>query len=115
MSQEQTQKGPANALTIAELRAVLTGGSVEPAAAPEQQKHKRRKMSVAGRKAIAEAQRKRWAASKKAAEGSASEAPSKPKRKLSAAGRKAIIGRHGKSGGQPNGPKLRRRRRISQR
>jgi hypothetical protein len=48
-------------------------------------------MSAAGRKAIAEAQRKRWAASKKAAEGPAPEVASKPKRKLSAAGRKAII------------------------
>ena len=75
---------------IAELRALLTGGSAESTAAPESPKHRRRKMSAAGRKAIAEAQRKRWAA-KKAADGSAPEAPSKPKRKLSAAGRKAII------------------------
>jgi hypothetical protein len=76
---------------IAELRAVLTGGSTEPAAKPEPPKRKRRKMSAAGRKAIAEAQRKRWAASKKAAQPSAPEVASKPKRKLSAAGRKAII------------------------
>jgi hypothetical protein len=76
---------------IAELRTVLTGGSAGPAAAPEPPKHKRRKMSAAGRKAIAEAQRKRWAASKKAAERSAPEAAPKPKRKLSAAGRQAII------------------------
>lgn len=75
---------------IAELRTLLAGGSSEPAA-PAPQKQKRRKMSAAGRKAIAEAQRKRWAASKKAAEGSAPEVASKPKRKLSAAGRKAII------------------------
>jgi hypothetical protein len=76
---------------IAELRAWLTGGPTEPAAAPEPATPKRRKMSAAGRKAIAEAQRKRWAASKKPAEPSAPEAPPKPKRKLSAAGRKAII------------------------
>ena len=76
---------------IAELRAVLTGGSTEPAAMPEPPKRKRRKMSAAGRKAIAEAQRKRWAASKKAAEPSAPEAAPKPKRRLSAAGRRAII------------------------
>src|ERR1035441_6368045 len=51
---------------IAELRAVLPGGPTEPAATPEPPKRKRRKMSAAGRKAIAEAQRKRWAASKRA-------------------------------------------------
>jgi hypothetical protein len=76
---------------IAELRAVLTGGPTEPAARPEPTKRKRRKMSAAGRKAIAEAQRKRWAASKKAAEPSPAEATPKPKRRLSAAGRRAII------------------------
>jgi hypothetical protein len=75
---------------IAELRALLKGGSSEPAAAPATPVHKRRKMSAAGRKAIAEAQRKRWATSKSAAEASAPEAAPKPKRKLSAAGRKAI-------------------------
>jgi hypothetical protein len=74
---------------IAELRSLLTGGSAEtPAAAQEPAKRKRRKMSAAGRKAIAEAQRKRWAESKK--RQAAPEAP-KPKRKLSAAGRRAII------------------------
>jgi hypothetical protein len=75
---------------IAELRSIQTGVPAETAAAPEPPKAKRRKMSAAGRKAIAEAQRKRWAA-KKAAEGAAPKAVSKPKRKLSAAGRKAII------------------------
>jgi hypothetical protein len=75
---------------IAELRAMQTGASVETAAAPEPPKQKRRTMSAAGKKAIAEAQRKRWAA-KKAAEGSAPQAVSKPKRKLSAAGRRAIV------------------------
>jgi hypothetical protein len=75
---------------IAELRAMLSGGPSE-SAAKEPATHKRRKMSAAGRKAIAEAQRKRWAASKKAAALSASAPAPKPKRKLSAAGRKAII------------------------
>jgi hypothetical protein len=75
---------------IAELRSLLTGGASEPTATPEPPKRKRRRISAAGRKAIAEAQRKRWAASKKAAEPSAPEAASKPKRKLSAAGRRAI-------------------------
>ena len=53
---------------IGELQAVLTGGPTEPAATPEPPKRKRRKMSAAGRKAIAEAQRKRWAESKRQAE-----------------------------------------------
>jgi hypothetical protein len=75
---------------IAELRAMQSGASTAPVAAPGLPKQKRRKMSAAGRKAIAEAQRKRWA-DKKAAEGTAPKAVSKPKRKLSAAGRKAII------------------------
>jgi hypothetical protein len=75
---------------IAELRAIQSGVSTETAAAPESPK-RRRKMSAAGRKAIAEAQRKRWEASKKPAEASSVKTASKPKRKLSAAGRKAII------------------------
>jgi hypothetical protein len=69
---------------IADLRAMLDGGSPEPAAAPEAPKGKRRKMSAAARKRIADAQRKRWAESKGTPE------PAKPKRQLSAAGRKAI-------------------------
>jgi hypothetical protein len=76
---------------IAELRSLLTGGPDEIAATPGPAKRKRRKMSAAGRKAIAEAQRKRWADSKKPAEPSAPEAPPKPKRKLSAAGKAAIV------------------------
>jgi cell division septum initiation protein DivIVA len=76
---------------IAELRQMLSGGTAAPNATSEPSKRKRRKMSAAGRKAIAEAQRKRWAASKKAARPSAPKAAPKPKRKLSAAGRKAII------------------------
>ncbi|MGA3236159.1 MAG: hypothetical protein ABSG03_07650 [Bryobacteraceae bacterium] len=78
---------------IAEIRQMLGGGSAEPAATPEPGR-KRRKMSAAGRKRIAEAQRKRWAASRK---GSVAPAKAvkpeaqKPKRKLSAAGRKRII------------------------
>ena len=77
---------------IAELRAWLTGGPTEPAATAEPATPKiRRKMSAAGRKAIAEAQRKRWAASKKTTEPSAQEAAPKKKRKLSRAGRAAIV------------------------
>ena len=78
---------------IAELRALLSGGPAEAAATPEQPKRKRRKISAAGRKAIAEAQRKRWAASKKAAEPSAPATPEapKPKRRISKAGMARII------------------------
>jgi hypothetical protein len=50
-------------------------------------------MSAAGRKAIAEAQRKRWAASKKVAEPPAPAAPgpAKRKRRISKAGMARII------------------------
>jgi hypothetical protein len=78
---------------ITELRQMLSGGPAESAATPEAPKRKRRKMSAAGRKAIAEAQRKRWAAAKKAAEPSApakAESP-KPKRRISKAGMTRII------------------------
>src|ERR1017187_6237408 len=76
---------------IAELRAVLTGTPTEPAAtAPEAPKGKRRKMSAAARKRIGDAQRKRWAESKKTSSPIAPEAP-KPKRRLSAAGKAAIV------------------------
>jgi len=79
-------------IQIAELRAMLPGGSTQTAATSEVPtgKRKRRKMSAAGRKAIAEAQRKRWAASKKAAEPPAP-ATSKPKRKLSKARKAALV------------------------
>ena len=74
---------------IAALRALLFPGSnSEPAVTSAPTKRKRRKMSAAGRKAIAEAQRKRWAATKKTA---GSSVPQKPKRKLSRAGRAAIV------------------------
>jgi hypothetical protein len=79
---------------IAEIRQKLGGGSsAEPAATPGPGR-KRRKMSAAGRKRIAEAQRKRWAASRKGSAAPAKAAKpetQKPKRKLSAAGRKRII------------------------
>jgi hypothetical protein len=47
-------------------------------------------MSAAGRKAIAEAQRKRWAELKKERKPAAANA-AKPKRRLSAARRRAIV------------------------
>jgi hypothetical protein len=75
---------------IAEIRQQLTGGSAGPAATPEAGR-KRRQVSAAGRKRMAEAQRKRWAAKKQsAAPEAAGSAAQKPKRKMSAAGRKRI-------------------------
>ena len=54
---------------IAELKAMLDGRPAETAATPEAApRERRRKMSAAARARIAEAQRKRWAAAKKAAE-----------------------------------------------
>jgi hypothetical protein len=75
---------------IRELRAMLSGGSTETAAATGPTKRRRSKMSAAGRARIAEAQRKRWAASRGQSE-SATPQRSKPKRKLSAAGKAAIV------------------------
>jgi hypothetical protein len=74
---------------IVELRALQNGAHIETPA-PEPPRRKRGRMSAAGRRAIAEAQRKRWA-TKKAAVRSTPEVVAKPKRKLSAAGRKAIV------------------------
>ena len=75
---------------IAELWALLPGGRTEPGATPEGPKGKRRKMSAAARKRIGDAQRKRWAASKRTSPAASSEAR-KRKRKLSAAGKRAIV------------------------
>ena len=73
---------------IAELKALLSGASVEAESALGRTKAKRRTMSADARARIAAAQRKRWAASRKV---SKPEAPAKPKRKLSDAGRAAIV------------------------
>ncbi|MGA3240984.1 MAG: hypothetical protein ABSG03_32345 [Bryobacteraceae bacterium] len=73
---------------IAEIRQQLSGASAESAATPEAGP-KRRKVSAAGRKRMAEAQRKRWAAKKQSAAGPEA-AGQKPKRKMSAAARKRI-------------------------
>ena len=72
---------------IAELRALSNGHAptMESSAPP---KTKKRRMSAAGRRAISEAQRKRWAVRNREA---VVEPPKKAKRKLSAAGRAAII------------------------
>jgi hypothetical protein len=74
---------------IAELRAMLSPNGNGSAPAPQPTVRKKRGMSAAGRKAIAEAQRKRWAAAK--GQSVNAEPTKKPKRKLSAAGRAAIV------------------------
>jgi hypothetical protein len=73
---------------IAELRAMLNGS--QPVPATGAQKGTSRKISGAGRKRIAEAQRKRWAVAKGASEVATHQRP-KRKRRLSAAGRAAIV------------------------
>lgn len=73
---------------IAEVRRML-GSSTNGASAQSEPATRKRTMSAAGRRAIAEAQKRRWAAKKAAAEP-ATEAR-KPKRTLSAAGRRAIV------------------------
>src|ERR1039457_2484953 len=70
---------------IAELRALQNGNA--PAAKPEAPQ-KKRGMSAAGRRAIAEAQRKRWAEAKTEAPKAK---PVKKKRVLSAAGKANIV------------------------
>jgi hypothetical protein len=79
-------------IQIAELRAMLPSAKAEPASEPPT-KRPRRKMSAAGRRAIAEAQRKRWAASKGQTEAKALKTvkPAKKKRVLSAAGKANIV------------------------
>jgi hypothetical protein len=83
---------------IAEIRQKLGGdadSSEEPAAEAPTNGRKRRKMSAAARKRIADAQKKRWAAVRKEsgspATAAKAEAAPKAKRRLSAAGRKRII------------------------
>ena len=66
---------------IAELRSMLPGGSTQTAATPEPTKRKRRKMSAAGRKAISDATKKRWAAFHAAQQAAEQTAPKKAARK----------------------------------
>jgi hypothetical protein len=78
---------------IAELRAMLPGGSTETVA-PLEATPKKRKISAAARRRMAAGQKARWAKIKGASEPSAPVAtpvPAKSKRKLSKAGRAAIV------------------------
>jgi len=77
---------------IGELRAMLSGGRTEGPATLEVPTRKR-KVSAAARRRMAEGQKRRWAAIKAESEKPKSAArpePGKPKRKMSAAGRRAI-------------------------
>ena len=75
---------------IDELRQLLNGGSAEPGAESGSPARKR-KISAAGRRRMAAAQKARWAKIRGEVEPTSSAAPPKPtKRKMSAAGRKAI-------------------------
>src|ERR1039457_348019 len=78
--------------TMAGIRSQLglhSKGASAPAKTPTSEAKPKHRMSAAGRARIAEAQRKRWAATKKATEPAP--ATSKPKRRLSAAGKAAIV------------------------
>ncbi len=74
---------------ISDLRAMLPGGGTGAAGTPEPRK--RRALSAAARKRIADAQRKRWAKAKRGPEPPAAKTSRKPKRRLSEAGRQRII------------------------
>jgi hypothetical protein len=77
---------------IDELRQLLNGGSAEPGAESGTSARKR-KISAAGRRRMAAAQKARWARIRGEADGQPSSAQAvapRTKRKLSAAGRKAI-------------------------
>src|SRR4051794_14088971 len=75
---------------ITEIKRML-GSRSDSAANIGNRRQQRRPMSAAGRQAIADAQRRRWAASKGATEPAKGAEPSKAKRKLSSAGRRAIV------------------------
>ena len=79
---------------IAELRAMLPGGSPETVPSTPEAAPKKRKISAAARRRMALGQKARWAKIKGESEPSAPVAtpePAKPKRKLSKAGRAAIV------------------------
>jgi cell division septum initiation protein DivIVA len=78
---------------IAELRAMLNGGSPQAAAAAEPAPRKRRKFSATARRRMREAQRLRWAKIRGESEGAAYSTTRaiKPKRRISEEGMKRIV------------------------
>jgi len=78
---------------IAELRALLAGGTAETATTPQVPTRKRKKFSAASRRKMAMAQKARWAKIKGESEPSApaKAEPTKPKRRISKAGMARII------------------------
>jgi hypothetical protein len=76
---------------IAELRAVLSGGSPEPAATPEPATRKRKRFSAASRRKMAMAQKARWAKIKGESEPSVPAKAPKAKRHISKEGMARII------------------------
>ena len=75
---------------IAELRAMLSGGTVEPGLTPGASA-KKRKVSAAARRRMAIAQKKRWAAIKAGAESPAAKEALKPRRRISKEGLARIV------------------------
>ena len=75
---------------IAEVRRLL-GGNTDGASAKTEPATRKRTISAVGKRAIAEAQRQRWAAKKAASESIPATPIKKPKRKLSAEGRRNIV------------------------
>jgi hypothetical protein len=75
---------------IAQVRRLLDGNT-DGAFAGTEPATRNRTISEAGKRAIAEAQKRRWAAKKAASAEPAEIAPKKPKRKLSAEGRRNIV------------------------
>jgi hypothetical protein len=77
---------------LAELRAMLSGGPAKPAATPAPAKRKRKKMSAAGRKAISEATKRRWATfhAARQLENSEQAAPEKANAKKTASKKSAV-------------------------
>jgi hypothetical protein len=78
---------------LAELRAMLSSGPIEPATTPEAAPRKRRRISAAARRKMAMAQRNRWAKIRGESELSAPATPKplKAKRRISEEGMKRII------------------------
>ena len=75
---------------IAEIHRLL-GGNTDGASSTAEPATRKRTISAAGKRAIAEAQKRRWAAKKATSVPPAEMAAKKPKRKLSAEGRRNIV------------------------